>query len=275
MKKLKSADAASLMMLAWLVISFFFPTRWVAFSGIVACGAPMVLFKHSVRGVTFGARDCNTAKYKISEYALFFAFCICGAALVSAITYLTTVAFGTDVPQSGGRTDFFYLLVFSCFIPAFFEEWFMRGGVLGTLAKHRGAGVLICAVLFALMHMSIAKIPYAFFSGLFITALVYLTECVYLGMLLHFLNNLTSLVLSYLPSGVGEYIMLGVIAVAFLVSAAFFKKTSLCRDTVSLFSSVKKEEIKELCTPCFWVFAASVAVIVLCASVFTLLLPAQ
>ena len=40
-------------------------------------------------------------------------------------------------------------------------------------------------------------------------------------------------------------------------------------------TEIKKEEIKELCTPLFWVFAASVAVIVILASVFLQLLPAQ
>jgi len=255
MTKIKHGNVAALMMLLWLAISFFFPQRWSAFQTIIACGAPMVLFGVKTRGRTFGTRDCNTVIYKKHEYALFFAFCIFGAALISAITFLFAKAFGTvetsNVPQNG----FLYLFVFSCLVPAFFEEWLVRGGILGTLKSYGGAGVLVCAFFFALMHTDVSKLPYAMFSGVFITALVYLTESIYLGMFLHFLNNFVSLILSYLPKGMGEYIALFIIAVAFLISARYFKETKLCKDTVKLIYTVDREKVKELCTPLFWVFA--------------------
>ncbi len=263
MTKLKHGNAASLMMLLWLAIIFFFPERWGDFRTIIACSVPMLIFGSKIRGKTFGTRDCNTVIYKRNEYVLFFVFCICGAALISAITFLTVKAFGTAVQSSMPRTDFLYLFVFSCLIPAFFEEWLVRGGVLGILAGHGGAGIVICAVLFALMHTDVTKLPYALFSGLFITALVYLTECIYLGMLLHFLNNLTSLALSYLPSGLWEYIALFVFAVSFLVCAKAFKETKLCKDTVKLLYSADREKIKELCTPLFFVFAVATFVLMI------------
>lgn len=275
MSKLKRGNVAALMMLLWLAISFFFPDRWESFQTIIACGAPMVLFNIKIRGKTFGTRDCNTVVYKTHEYALFFMFCIFGAALISAITYMSAKAFGTVGIQSTAHGGFLYPLVFSCLIPAFFEEWLMRGGVLGALEKQGGAGVLICAFLFALMHMDVTKLPYALFSGVFITALVYLTECIYLGMLLHFLNNFTSLILSYLPSGNAEYIALFIIAAAFLICARYFKETKLCKDTVKLIWSVDREKIKELCTPLFWVFVILVAVILLWANAFVWMLPSQ
>ena len=108
------------MMLLWLAITFVFPDRWSAFKTIIACGAPMLLVGTKFRGKTFGTRDCNTAAYKDREYLLFFAFCICGAALISAITFFTVKAFGTETVGAENK-GFFYSLVFLCFIPAFFE----------------------------------------------------------------------------------------------------------------------------------------------------------
>lgn len=258
MQKFKHGSIASLMMLIWFAILIIIPERWSAFGTVVACTVPMLAVKQKYRGKTFGARDCNTVIYKKSEYALFFIFCILGAALVSAVTFLILKASGMAAFSSAPRSDFLYLFVFSCLIPAFFEEWLLRGGVLGALAKYGTNGVLICAVLFALMHMNPAKLPYALFSGILITALVYLTECIYLGMLLHFLNNFASLLLSYIPSGFWEYAALFVIAVAFLICAKLFKETKLCKDTLKLISSVDRAKIKELCTPLFWVFVALV-----------------
>ena len=90
MSKLKPISIASLMMLVWLffyVIAAFFATKWAAFLAIIGCTVPMLTFGKNIRGETFGARDCNTLKYKKKEYVFFFLLCISGCAIISAITY--------------------------------------------------------------------------------------------------------------------------------------------------------------------------------------------
>ncbi len=271
----KAGDVASLMMLVWLAFYIFgtaFVPRWADFIGILGCTVPMLLFKQTIRGRTFGTKDCNTAKYKKSEYALFFAFCISGCALFAALSVLL---FGQGTVQTGAmRGDFFYLLVFSCMVPAFFEEWMLRGGVLGALAQLGGAGVWGCAVLFMLMHISPAKWAYALFAGLLITALAYLTECIYLGMLLHFCNNLMSLLLSYLPSDM-EPIMLLMIFAVFVASLLWLMRGALLSDTVKLLRSANDMTVRELLTPLFWVFVLLILMIQLGAISFAMLLPDQ
>ncbi|MBQ5361876.1 MAG: CPBP family intramembrane metalloprotease [Clostridia bacterium] len=262
----KEGNIASLMMLVWLAFYIFgavFASRWADFVGILGCTVPMLLLKHNIRGRTFGASDCNTVKYKKSEYALFFVFCIGGCALLAASTLLLAKLGGAQgVAETALRGDFFYLLVFSCILPAFFEEWLLRGGVLGSLAKLGGSGVWMCAVLFMLMHVAPEKWAYALFAGLMLTALVYLTECIYLGMLLHFCNNFTSLLLSYLPSG-AEPIMLLVITAVFVVSLLLLMRGELLADTVRLLRDVHGAKLRELLTPPFWVFALVILFIIL------------
>lgn len=265
MNKRKSGNIASLMLLVWLAfyIAALLIPKWAGFIGIFGCTVPMIVFDQKVRGKTFGTRDCNTVIYKKQEYAAFFAFCISGCALLSAITFFFTNLGGAPTAaETVGRSDFFYLLVFSCMIPAFFEEWLMRGGVLGKLAKHGGAGVWMCAILFMLMHVAPTKWLYALFAGVLITALVYLTECVYLGMLLHFCNNFASLLLSYLPGGTAETIALIVIAAVFVSSLLLLARGKLFADTVKLLREVDGEKMRELLTPLFWMFAAGVVAIV-------------
>ena len=122
MSKLKSGNTVACMCLLWLCvyagIAIFLP-KWIDFAGILACTLPMLLFKQKYRGKTFGTRDCNTVKYKKKEYALFFIFFICGCALISALTFLLFAGEGEETVAEH-HSAFFYPLVFSCLIPAFF-----------------------------------------------------------------------------------------------------------------------------------------------------------
>ncbi|MBQ6893157.1 MAG: CPBP family intramembrane metalloprotease [Clostridia bacterium] len=253
MTKFKAGNIVSLMLLVWLfvhaVIAFFAP-QWSAFASIVACTVPMLLFKEKHRGSTFGAKECNTVKYKKKEYITFFLFTISGSALISSLTFLlfTAAGYETAAKQDNG---FFYTLVFSCFIPAFFEEWFVRGGMLGALAKYGGIGMWTCGFIFALMHSGTNAL-YAVFSGVLITAIVYVTECIYLGMLLHFLNNFISMLLSYLSGG-AEYIALFVIIVVFAVCFVLLGHSMLLADINKALFAFGKEDKKAVFTPLLFI----------------------
>lgn len=100
-----------------------------------------------------------------------------------------------------------------------------------------------------LMHTDISKWPHALFAGVLITALVYVTECIYLGMLLHFLNNFTSLLLSYLQTPVSEYVALCVIAVLFMIALAVLWRSRLGKDVRALLVRVKREDVRALLSP--------------------------
>lgn len=263
MKKRKAGNIASLMMLVWLAVylfaAFVLP-KWADFLSVIGCTLPMLLVKQPVRGETYGTRDCNTVIYKKREYIAFFVFAIAGSALLSAAVHIVSGYLDAAVAP---RTDFPYLVVFSCFLPAFFEEWLVRGGVLGTVAKHGSAGVWMCSVFFMLMHTDIARWPYALFAGVLITALVYKTECIYLGMLLHFLSNFVSLLLSYLPDAMAEYAALVAIVVSFVIAVAVLRRSNLGKDVWKLLWNVQREDIRELLSPLFFVFTAAVITLIL------------
>lgn len=264
MRTQRAGNIASLMMLIWLAFYILFARvlpQWMGFMPVVGCTVPMLLFGSRVRGSTYGTRDCNVLRYRTGEYAVFFVFCICGCALLSALGYIVGGLLSA-VPTLP-RTDFPYMLVFSCFLPAFFEEWLLRGGVLGAVAHKGGAGVWTCGVLFMLMHLDPAKWIFTLFAGVCITALVYQTECIYLGMLLHFVNNVFSLLLSLLPSETAEYIALGVIFLCFVASALVLCRIPLGKDVRKLLFCVRKEDFYELLSPLFFLFAAATVLVIL------------
>ncbi len=87
-------------------------------------------------------------------------------------------------------------ILFICFIPAVAEETMFRGVILNF---HKSLGRTKCAVinglLFGLMHANPSGLPSLFLIGYFLGLVAYDSESLYPGMIIHFLNNLVSLVL--------------------------------------------------------------------------------
>ena len=244
-------------MLLWLCVylaAVFCLPKWADMLFVLAAALPALTVCKETP--IFGSRDCNLIRYPKRAYALTAGFMISGCALLSfAASLLSRLLGGDTAVESSGRGDFLYLFVFSCLLPAFFEELLLRGRVLGLVARERGFGIWLCAALFALMHIQLQKLPYAFFAGLVLTLLVYLTECVYLGMLLHFVNNFAALLLSGLSDS-AAYAAAALLAVVFAFCFVRLRKTRLYTDGVGLIASVRAGEFFAGLHPAAWLFAA-------------------
>lgn len=97
-----------------------------------------------------------------------------------------TSAFGfSDDPVSNGI--YFLILVLA---PAVLEEFCLRGIVCGRLAKYnRWAAVIISAILFSLMHMTVSQIPFAFLAGLLLGYVYLRTGSIWSCVIIHAVNN--------------------------------------------------------------------------------------
>ncbi len=91
-------------------------------------------------------------------------------------------------------------------VPAVCEEMLFRGLVFHSLkAKYRtAAAVLVTAALFGLFHMSLVKFIPTGLLGLVLCFVVWRTGSIYPAMLIHFLNNAISMVITYCPEQVGK-----------------------------------------------------------------------
>ena len=242
-------------MLTWLAVylvgTLCLPTAAGVFSALGCLTAALLCG----RGAPLCGIPAEKLRYSKVEYACALGLLVSGSALLSFVTSLAVRLCGAG-QTAAGRGNFLAALVFSCLVPAFFEELLLRGRVLGLLLEARGGGVWLCAALFALMHTDFARLPYAFFAGVVLSALVYLGGNLYIGMLFHFLNNLASLALSRLPDAAacGAAALL---ALLFGACIAVLRKKPLAADAKALLGTVRAGELVRALDPAVWLYAAA------------------
>ena len=79
-----------------------------------------------------------------------------------------------------------------CVQPAIFEELGFRGVILTALEPVLGPreALLVSALIFAILHLSIPSIPHLFLMGIVLAWLRQKTGSLYAGMVAHFTHNL-------------------------------------------------------------------------------------
>ena len=112
------------------------------------------------------------------------------------------------------------LLLNYALAPAFAEEFFFRFLLLRLFLPHgKRTAVWITAILFALVHMNLAQLPYALAAGLFLGAVAVSSGSFWIPFLFHLINNALSLLLS----GAGEIAPLALLGGLALVAALFLR----------------------------------------------------
>lgn len=88
------------------------------------------------------------------------------------------------------NNDFGYFTI--CLFAPFIEEMIMRGAVLRTLLntmRNKWGAIAISAIVFSLIHMNPAQMPFAFVAGLFLGWLYSRTGSILPGVVFHWVNN--------------------------------------------------------------------------------------
>ncbi len=91
-------------------------------------------------------------------------------------------------------------------MPAIGEEFLFRGFLMGTLREKCRPWVAIAAttLIFAAYHMSLIKMFTISIVGLGLTVAAYMTGSIYVSMMMHFINNGVSVLISLYPEQVGK-----------------------------------------------------------------------
>jgi membrane protease YdiL (CAAX protease family) len=113
-----------------------------------------------------------------------------------------------------GNTELAVKIILLAVIPAFVEELLFRGVILSALSPYcKGVALVISAVLFGLMHQNVGQLLFAMLSGLVLGALYLHSRSLWPCVLLHFLNNLLTLLGSalyaFLPAVSARRVVLG------------------------------------------------------------------
>ena len=141
-----------------------------------------------------------------------------GGALISVgmvlLNLVITAALMKLFPQSTENmetvfSDLFESNVVAAFLviavtPAVCEEMLFRGVIMRSMkAKYRASSAIaITAVLFGLYHMSLVKFIPTGFIGLLLCLVAWKADSIYPAMLMHFINNAISVIVSYYPEQV-------------------------------------------------------------------------
>ena len=109
--------------------------------------------------------------------------------------------------------------------PALLEELLFRGAIMGSLLKFgKGFALFTSALIFGLVHGNLEQIPFAFMVGLVLGFAVLETESIWTGVVIHFVNNLLSVVLEYIQLYGGENLTQAIylLLLASLIMLGFF-----------------------------------------------------
>lgn len=102
------------------------------------------------------------------------------------------------------KQPFFLILLVTAVMPAIGEELFFRGFLCGSLRYRHGAfwGILLSSLIFGAFHMSLVKLLPTAMLGVCFAYIGYASGSIFIGMFLHFLNNLVSMVSMEYPAQV-------------------------------------------------------------------------
>jgi membrane protease YdiL (CAAX protease family) len=101
---------------------------------------------------------------------------------------------------------FIIATVLMAVFPAVFEELVFRGIIFNGLREKLSPrkAIILCSILFALMHMSIYKTVYQIVLGLMLSIIVYYTGSIVYSMVFHFVNNFVIVLLNYITTITGS-----------------------------------------------------------------------
>ena len=132
-------------------------------------------------------------------------------------------------------------LVSTALMPALLEEFAIRGVILQPARKYGMLFVIISSsVIFGIMHGNLIQAPFAFIVGMCFAFFAIKCNSLWIGVILHFINNGFSVLVSFLSKKMPEatvnliyYSIIGVVVTAgiacfvvlLLTDKQFFKKT--------------------------------------------------
>ncbi len=97
-----------------------------------------------------------------------------------------------------GDDPMWLLILSSALIPAICEEWAFRGFLLGSLKNRykKLTAIILCGLIFGLFHLSPMQILLVSVFGVVMAVVAYESGSIFPTMLMHFLNNLSAVLIS-------------------------------------------------------------------------------
>ncbi len=152
-----------------------------------------------------------------------FGLCLLGNIITSYIDVIAKLVFGfelklPEMPETPHNAVGILLFFLStAVVPALIEELALRGIIMQMLRRYGDMFAIVCsALIFGLMHCNLMQIPFAFIAGVVIGYAVLVTESVWTGIIIHFLNNAFTVTVSIIDD------FYGIESTAYAICNTFF-----------------------------------------------------
>ncbi len=230
----------------------------VFFIGVPFAIVHLILKKKRIAGnLPFGTTYNKKASINLVMFML--PITIFSAIAVNMISFVIQAVLGVSFVSglenetSYGLTESLIAAVATAVIPAIIEEFVIRGVVMQPLRRYGDwFAVISAAVIFSLMHGNMVQIPYTLVSGIYLGYVAIATGSLWAPIVLHFLNNLTSVLIMVYTcnlSETGSNVAIGITYLAIVVCGVvgginFFKmryKTRMAKgvQTLKTFEKIK------------------------------------
>ena len=135
----------------------------------------------------------------LSNYIVTFA----GSFGITFRSYEYTLEHQTDTPETAGLM--LLTIVHTAVLPALLEELAFRGFLMQPLRKYGDwFAIVTSALLFGLIHGNMTQAPFAILAGIALGYVNVVSGSMWTNILLHFLNNLISVLYSFGLNAAGE-----------------------------------------------------------------------
>ncbi|MEG1845286.1 MAG: type II CAAX endopeptidase family protein [Oscillospiraceae bacterium] len=157
-------------------------------------------------------------------------------------------------------------IVRAAFIPALIEEFAIRGVVMQPLRKYGDMfAIIMSSFVFSIMHGNMVQIPFAFIAGIAIGYAVITTGSMWTGIIIHFLNNLCSVIMQVMMDNLGEnkaaiftsLMVLSIVIIGAVCAFCYYRKFSRVplSKGISILSKSEKTQSFTLSAPMIIAFA--------------------
>lgn len=194
----------------------------------------------------------------LTATAFGFFVCLAGNYVTSVfVNFMDELGILLSAPEYSPPSDLAGRIIYAvsvAVVPALVEEFAIRGVVLQSMRKHGDRFAIIAsAMIFAVMHGNLIQAPFALIAGIGIGYAVCITNSLRTGMLIHFCNNLYSVIIEFIVADIKDesllntvYLVLtvGLYAVSIIGSVLFFFMKKQRKLVPSFTAMTEKEKMK-------------------------------
>lgn len=191
----------------------------------------------------FGFNRPVSNSLMLSAVPLGFFICLAGNYISSIfVNMMDAAGVSLSAPEYTVPENFGGRLIYAvsiAVVPALVEEFAIRGVIMQPLRRYGDKfAILASAIFFAVLHGNLIQAPFALIAGIGIGYAVCITNSVWTGVLIHFVNNLYSVAVEFMIADIQNEDVLNVV---YLVTTVILYALSILGSVIFIFIKNKRK----------------------------------